>query len=1054
MRFHRNQKKLISFVLVLAMLFSLNVSGVQPAGAKTTTQNTTAQKGQSVKSGPFDKINFGTLYEDEGISTEQKLTFDTETVEDALLITGKNGVVSGAAIQMTNAIDFGTDSVSRIQFDVLAKKATNTYLEMYLDDDTEPVVSFRMPNQAKTDNWTRVKQYTFNLPQDLELTGSHKVSFRIKDKTTAEDKKTSVLFRSIQFVQSSIPTVSFDIDEDLGTISDMNNDPEHATECYGKMDITVPDTYQAEFGDDAAKKTEGTYDLEYIRGRGNSTWTVDKKPYKIKLDKKADLFGMGKNKHWVLLANYYDNSLLRNRITYYLGRKLGMEYTPECVPVDVVMNHEYLGSYLLCEQIRLDENRVDEFDLEKADETADITGGYLLSLSPYGDETEYVARTSQGNEFLVESPAEGVNLDKATAYISDYLQKTENAIYGNDFKTKDGTSYKDLMDVQSAVAYYWMQEFSKNGDAFVSTSTYLYKKQNGKLYWGPLWDFDYVAWSSYDYSMSEDSYSGFDRQAMWFSRLMEDPEFAQAVKDYWPTLKAALSDLIKDGGVLDQYADELTISANNNFDKWGFTDFDYDDNDFDLDVDEVLTKDTNKDQLTYPEEIERLKTWIQYRMDWVDENLDSIAPHDITVTYKVDGEVYATKTEKSGRGISDIPAAPTAPEGYIFAGWYYKDADDADDEGYRVSEGDVFNTDVELNAKFISESEYVKAQKILLERDTMYVAQYANFDISYALQPFDSDEEVSIVSSNENVVCPSDEDDDLDVEEGAWFAKEPGTATLTLSTASGLTAQCKVVVVDIEEVLENADDYIISDYTLDKTELTLKPGDIEKLTAVYKPEKAIVTFNWITSDPEIVQVEAGHVVAKKPGTAFVIVTDSVRNIVRLCQVTVQGNDVKPTPTVTPSVTPSAIPSSTPAPTKKPTAPIGKSPKNFTNGSLKYQVTAKNQVTVQGVAKSAKKVTIPATVTNGKTTYKVTAIAANAFAKNKKLTTVVIGKNVTTIGKAAFSGCKKLKKIQVKATKLKKVAKNSFKGVSKKAVVKVPKKKAKAYKKLFKKMKVK
>lgn len=56
--------------------------------------------------------------------------------------------------------------------------------------------------------------------------------------------------------------------------------------------------------------------------------TVSKKPYKIKLDKKADLFGMGKNKHWVLLANYYDNSLVRNRLTYYLGRKLGMEYTP------------------------------------------------------------------------------------------------------------------------------------------------------------------------------------------------------------------------------------------------------------------------------------------------------------------------------------------------------------------------------------------------------------------------------------------------------------------------------------------------------------------------------------------------------------------------------------------------------------------------------------------------------------------------------------------------------------------------------------------------------
>ena len=78
-----------------------------------------------------------------------------------------------------------------------------------------------------------------------------------------------MLLRSIQFVQESIPTVSFDIDESLGSISEMNGDSSHNTECYGKMNIDVPEGYAAEYGKDpeaAAKKTAGSYDMEYIRG--------------------------------------------------------------------------------------------------------------------------------------------------------------------------------------------------------------------------------------------------------------------------------------------------------------------------------------------------------------------------------------------------------------------------------------------------------------------------------------------------------------------------------------------------------------------------------------------------------------------------------------------------------------------------------------------------------------------------------------------------------------------------------------------------------------------
>ena len=397
------------------MIFSL-VPGTVGAKAETRVEkqvNQTAERDTNKKSvsktalktisADFKAQKFAELYEEGGLScTTEGITFDTETAADNLLLTGKNKVVSGAAITLKNTLDFGTDKVQRIQIDALAKKATKTYMEVYLDDAVTPTVRVRIPNQPKTDNWTRTKVYSYEFAENEKLTGKHKVRVQLQDETTAADKKTSVLLRSIQFVQESIPTVSFDIDESLGSISEMNGDSSHNTECYGKMNIDVPEGYAAEYGKDpeaVAKKTAGSYDMEYIRGRGNSTWTVSKKPYKIKLDKKADLFGMGKNKHWVLIANYYDNSLVRNRLTYYLGRKLGMEYTPECVPVDVIMNHEYLGSYLLCEQIRLDENRVDENNLEKADKGADVSGGYLLSMEP-NEETDNVIKTKY-NSYLI-----------------------------------------------------------------------------------------------------------------------------------------------------------------------------------------------------------------------------------------------------------------------------------------------------------------------------------------------------------------------------------------------------------------------------------------------------------------------------------------------------------------------------------------------------------------------------------------------------------------------------------------------------------------------------
>jgi len=119
-----------------------------------------------------------------------------------------------------------------------------------------------------------------------------------------------------------------------------------------------------------------------IKGRGNTSWNWPKKPYRIKLDKKTDLFGMGKNKNWVLLANYLDESLLRNTTAAQISKEMGLE-TMDTVWTDVVLNGEYVGNYQLCEQIRIDSTRVDIFDWES--EAEDVASAIVKAEKKQGN---------------------------------------------------------------------------------------------------------------------------------------------------------------------------------------------------------------------------------------------------------------------------------------------------------------------------------------------------------------------------------------------------------------------------------------------------------------------------------------------------------------------------------------------------------------------------------------------------------------------------------------------------------------------------------------------
>ena len=298
------------------------------------------------------------------------------------------------------------------------------------------------------------------------------------------------------------------IETESGSLDSVHADKEYKE----KGEITV-------IGADGNVEYDG--ELDYIKGRGNTTWGLDKKPYNIKLEDKANLFGMCKSKKWSLLANRADVSLLRNSLAFTAAESAGLAYTPKFEPVDVYVNGEYKGAYILTTRIETDKTRVNIDNLEDLNEEAnsdvdiealprggvyggysgylegtrkwveipnnpeDITGGYIIEMelpNRYDDEISgFVTKNSQA--VIFKSP-EYASEDEVV-YMASYYQLFEDAV----FAEEDLDAIGKYCNIDSLVDSYVFNEWVANHDAGL-TSSYLYKPANDTLYAGPVWDFD------------------------------------------------------------------------------------------------------------------------------------------------------------------------------------------------------------------------------------------------------------------------------------------------------------------------------------------------------------------------------------------------------------------------------------------------------------------------------------------------------------------------------------------------------------------------------------
>jgi CotH kinase protein len=345
-----------------------------------------------------------------------------------------------------------------------------------------------------------------------------------------------------------------------------------------------------------------------IRGHGNTTWALPKKPYKLKLDSKAGLLGMAPGKTWVLLANYDDKSLLRDQVAFEVSRRLGMAWTSNSRFVELFFNGQYQGNYQLTEEIKIDKNRVNIPEMDDTDLTGkSVTGGYLMEVDTRGDPDDILFKTSRRVIFDLHDPDPAA--PQQLAYIQNYMQQAEDALYSSNF-TDPATGYTQYLDRDSFINWYLVNELFKNNDAIFWTSCWLYKDKNGKIFMGPAWDFDIGA-GNINYNGNDDPTGWWLRSnpqpfTQWTKRLFDDPAFAEAVAARWKEVKATQLDTLP--AYIDANAAALSQSQLNNFIRWPIL------GQYVVPNAEVAG--------SYQGEVDYLKSWLTQRIAWMDAQLD------------------------------------------------------------------------------------------------------------------------------------------------------------------------------------------------------------------------------------------------------------------------------------------------------------------------------------------------------------------------------------------------------------------------------------------------
>lgn len=399
----------------------------------------------------------------------------------------------------------------------------------------------------------------------------------------------------------------------------------------------------------AVYNADGSVDMEEaacgFRLRGNTTQEYPKKPFAIKLASKAKVLGMPKHKRWVLLANWMDRTMLRNAVAFEMAHKAetalpdGLAWNPHGYSVELVINGRHVGNYYLCEQIKIDGDRVNIRDcyedvLEENPNPAAEDCGYLLEFDDNYDEVRKF-RTSHRYlpcMFKDEVPDNSVYLN----YVKNKVQGIEDNLVNGNY----AAAY-DNLDINSVIDYFYMQELIMNSEYKHPKSIYMYIDGPGKLTAGPIWDFDWQTFSLSEnvdkltqkyYGQSGDCRGRFewfysdsklwkatdfdlvykkDRPYMWYPLLFKDENFRTVAQERWSKLYPALLTILSK---IDELAEQNRVSETFNSAMWPLIPYHQANSSPSFNGDE---------DMTFDEAITSMKQAYSERLEWMNGSITS-----------------------------------------------------------------------------------------------------------------------------------------------------------------------------------------------------------------------------------------------------------------------------------------------------------------------------------------------------------------------------------------------------------------------------------------------
>lgn len=345
-----------------------------------------------------------------------------------------------------------------------------------------------------------------------------------------------------------------------------------------------------------------------IRGRGNSTWTLGnaKKPYQIKFSEGQEVLGMADDRRWVLLSEHFDRSMIRNKLSYEMGQMSNFDYSPQGKYVEVYINDQPQGTYVLAQKVEESKNRLNIGD-----------NGYLIEMDQRyrvheGDvyfEPPIFRQRAQKFSWLdtvynIKEPADIQYGSEAYTNIENFINSFEEVLFGDNFKDPE-EGYRSYIDLDSFIDWYLINEIGKSVDAYGYASVFFSYVPGKKIKMGPIWDFD-LSFGNADYSPQAFYPTGnWVNEHPWFERLLRDDFFRQKVIERYTYYYDKRDDFM---ALIDAFSDQINRSQVINYELY-------------QNLGEEIWNNSSAVFQTHAEEVDYLKNWLFERINWMNGNL-------------------------------------------------------------------------------------------------------------------------------------------------------------------------------------------------------------------------------------------------------------------------------------------------------------------------------------------------------------------------------------------------------------------------------------------------